>query len=75
MTTIGEYVRQSTDEELSGILLAWMVTVITLVGIDYQKLDLDVEYAEIYKYLQTPISNELINSFKIWQEPYSNLKS
>ncbi len=73
--TIGEYVRNSTDEELAGILLAWMITVLTLIGIDYQKLNLDVEYTEISKYLKSPMTDDLSNSFKMWQDPQSNLKS
>lgn len=73
--TVGEYLRNSNDEELTGILLAWMITVLSIVGIDCQKLDLDVEYAEISKYLQMPMSEELSNSLKLWWGNPSNLKS
>jgi hypothetical protein len=73
--TVGEYVRNSNDEELAGILLAWMITVLSIVGIDCQKLDLDVEYMEISKYLQMPMSEELSNSLKMWWGNQTNLKS
>lgn len=73
--TVGEYLRNSNDEELAGILLAWMITVLSIVGIDCQKLDLDVEYIEISKYLQMPMSEELSNSLKLWWGNPSNLKS
>jgi hypothetical protein len=73
--TVGEYLRNSNDEELAGILLAWMITVLSIVGIDCQKLDLDVEYMEISKYLQMPMSEELSNSLKLWWGNPSNLKS
>lgn len=73
--TVGEYIRNCTDDELAGTLLAWMVTVLALVGIDYQKLDLDVEYNEIHKYLEMPMSEELSNSLKMWWGNQTNLKS
>ena len=73
--TVGEYIRNCTDNELAGTLLAWMITVLALVGINYQKLDLDAEYIEISNYLQSPMSEEMLNSIKMWQGNQSDLKS
>lgn len=67
--TIGEYVRNNGDTELAGMLLSWMLTVITLLGIDFRKLDLETEYLEIIKYLQTPMTDELVSAVEMWKTP------
>lgn len=67
--TIGEYVRDNGDTELAGMLLSWMLTVLTLLGIDFRKLDLESEYYELLNYLQTPMTDELISAVEMWKTP------
>ena len=73
--TIGEYIRSKGDEELAGLLLHWMITVLALLGLDYRKMDLNAEYEELMTYIQTPISEDLESAMKLWDTPVNDILS
>lgn len=64
--TIGEWIRSSGDEELAAMLVNWMVTIVVSIGLDYKKINLIKEFDELVKYLDSPISEEVKESFNVF---------
>ena len=64
--SIGEYIRNNGDEELAALLINWMLTILICSGLEYNQVDFSAEFYGLLDYLKQPISDEVIESFKLF---------
>ena len=67
--TVGEYIRAHGDGELAVILMNFMLSLISIIGVDVNSLNLQKEYYDVLEYVNSPMTPELQKAIDVWNTP------